>query len=1442
MDGQTLRDLAIKVSQYFLDFLDSDFRKAQAPRRRIVQQTDAGFRAGMRVAPYPSLQNALAQIIAKPVSGGLDLRFPPRAYQRPISSNLKAIIRENIQAIPSKAVMTVCVDVLRQAQESIGRSVENPEAWIDGVRQALCIAIGAEIVRPLLALLDGPLSQQAYAVQDSIYSAESELTQALAAPADEILGEVLARYQAGGSASELAAALASRVTIDGVRASLQNYFESFVAADAFLEFRDVETYVRTGENLQLYLYLGTVKYGNNLYPLFYIPVTVESLPGSEGFVLTLVPHLYVNKRAVDFVLQEHGARAQQQRVSPIRERIYYIDPAQSVLDVAAPLFGQIATAMDLAGQVDLGGAPAQASNAWVHLSNAMHLSAFDRADEALLNDYEEMILQARTNAPGVISLFEGIVRGALIEEPASARAQVEAAWDALPLVDRVVVDSPIPINEEQQKICWAIDRSAARIINVEGPPGTGKSHTITAIAFQGILKGRSTLILSDKTEALDVVQDKLTQTMSRARHDDQFPNPILRLGRDHANFKRLTSNQTLMQVQAYVRANVANKPRVDAQLAATKSHLQDQIKKTVETLGGLPLKQISELHQAEAALEILAPGLAAELQDSKLPDHPDPLVPAATADVARHISLVHQSKPNCTAESLQARLRVDAAIVVLAAGADRDALSLFDSLDADQLRQLTSWIVAYHQLRMPLFGYLFRGARVRALEADINGRLLPNEPVLLRNHVARLERVVAQTQALRHGLQSGSLDESMLRQFYTAIVRGSVPGPEAGVALRLVTAVRQALGDSVPDPLNGKALPAHAGQIWIAAADYIVRWTRTAHTFRSVPSYDYVSVKSQIERLHTSTMNAEVDNRLVTFMDNHRAEARALSSVISHRQKFPEDRFQNVKQAFPVILASIREFGEYMPLLPDLFDVVIIDEGSQVSIAQAFPALLRAKKIVVFGDTKQFSNVKSANASIELNNRYRGDLEQFFRARVSTEASRLHRLSRFDVKCSVLEFCQLCANYSVMLRKHFRSYAELISFSSKTFYNGQLQALKIRGVPIEDVIRFDMVDPATGATGRNRNEPEAEFILARLLELLEEDEPPTVGIITPFREQQVLLTKKLFWHARGSDFERKLRLKIMTADSCQGEERQVIFYSLVATREHDQLNYIFPIDLATADQLVEEKLKMQRLNVAFSRAQEMIWFVTSKPIDEFRGSIARVMHHYQQQLSKPDLHAAATDPKSPMERKVLDWLQKTAFYQQNEERIEIICQFPIGDYLRQLDQTYQHPNWRTDFLLRYTTDDVVANILIEYDGFEFHWAPGREVNVGNHERYLLQADVERQLTLESYGYRFLRINRFNMGRDPVQTLSDRLTKMVAKLGQDDVTPAALGAANAQAAGLANKEMRQCTRCAVIKPLSDFFDQALKGGDGNHGRVCVVCKTKAQARPAHGARRRRRWSR
>jgi superfamily I DNA and/or RNA helicase len=116
--------------------------------------------------------------------------------------------------------------------------------------------------------------------------------------------------------------------------------------------------------------------------------------------------------------------------------------------------------------------------------------------------------------------------------------------------------------------------------------------------------------------------------------------------------------------------------------------------------------------------------------------------------------------------------------------------------------------------------------------------------------------------------------------------------------------------------------------------------------------------------------------------------------------------------------------------------------------------------------------VKAAYASNERNNAYVSDLLEFFRRNVSPRNDDLERALRFNIKNSVLDLFELIRNYSVMLRKHFRGYQELISFSSDYFYGKRLQAVKFRGKPIEDVIKFtDLEHDGRHEKYKNTNSP-----------------------------------------------------------------------------------------------------------------------------------------------------------------------------------------------------------------------------------------------------------------------------------------------------------------------------------------------------------------------------------
>ena len=92
----------------------------------------------------------------------------------------------------------------------------------------------------------------------------------------------------------------------------------------------------TSEGNQLYLYVGTIKYGSSIYPMLYLPIETRRDEHHGTYTIKFANQLYANKRATDFVLQELGSRQQRQWLSPIPERITYLTTAESIAQAISP--------------------------------------------------------------------------------------------------------------------------------------------------------------------------------------------------------------------------------------------------------------------------------------------------------------------------------------------------------------------------------------------------------------------------------------------------------------------------------------------------------------------------------------------------------------------------------------------------------------------------------------------------------------------------------------------------------------------------------------------------------------------------------------------------------------------------------------------------------------------------------------------------------------------------------------------------------------------------------------------------------------------------------------------------------------------------------------------------------------------------------------------------
>ncbi len=537
--------------------------------------------------------------------------------------------------------------------------------------------------------------------------------------------------------------------------------------------------------------------------------------------------------------------------------------------------------------------------------------------------------------------------------------------------------------------------------------------------------------------------------------------------------------------------------------------------------------------------------------------------------------------------------------------------------------------------------------------------------------------------------------------------------------------------------------------------------------FSRVGVSNYRDVRESLENRLVAKMTAILDEKVVQYANTHQNTYRQLAKVIREKRKIPKEDLGDLVRAFPCLIIGIRDLGDYLPLEAGIFDVVIIDEASQVSIAQAFPAIIRGKKVVVFGDEKQYSNVKTSTADKEINSAsFNKVREVYFEAIRSLSPGKIEKIKdiaeRFNIKSSILDFLKNLANYHCSLKKHFRGYQEIMSFSNDTFYNHSLQIMKLRAKSIDEVIKFDFVQPdLRQEVYKNTNPEEADFILGKLNELKEQGLEASIGIITPFTNQQKLISNKVFESDNADYFKKSFNIKIMTFDTAQGEERDIIFYSMVEKEGENILRYIFPVSFKNLEDEEEGNLKAQRLNVGLSRAKETTHFVLSKKLEDVKGEIGNALRHFKRQLEEGKRLPKMDKAGSEMEKVLLHYIQQTNFYKENADKIEIIPQFEIGKYLKQISNA-DIPSYRVDFLMIFH-DGKDRVILLEYDGFEYHFRYGEDrVNELNYDRYYVEQDVERQRILESYGYDFLRVNKFILRDDPVGNLDKKFAQLLKK--------------------------------------------------------------------------------
>lgn len=534
--------------------------------------------------------------------------------------------------------------------------------------------------------------------------------------------------------------------------------------------------------------------------------------------------------------------------------------------------------------------------------------------------------------------------------------------------------------------------------------------------------------------------------------------------------------------------------------------------------------------------------------------------------------------------------------------------------------------------------------------------------------------------------------------------------------------------------------------------------------FDEVTTDNYSSLLQDIKEILALELQYKLSNQAVDFLADEKKLA-SLADALTRKQLLDSKLCQASQQAFPCVAGSATRIAETLPLESGLFDIVIIENAGSMSVADILPLLLRAKKALIIGSKDELPATLRLSVSSQLNDMYRYDISKTIRKQLEKlPADQKNTIiakveESFDVTRSGLEFCRNYANYEKTLTKQYGTTPEIAAFANKFFYGESLQLLSSRARPLTNVFVFEQVKPAGNEASYRTNDAEVRTIIEDLLRLKETNYQGTIAIVTPFAEQAALLQKELDECVITDWFERH-DLVVATFDTCSDIKRDYVFYSMVASDGHDWLSQVFPDDLpSTTGKTGQTTLSNKRLLAGVANARVTMHFVISKPAAEFTGSVKQMLEFYQAKLLTPSTKSTpgnTSDILLPAENDLAAVYDRTSFAEKHGSTAYFIANYQFADYLKAFSKGYQKPAYKVYFLVSYNEMPIV----IEYDDLKEKFLQGDKS--GKDGAYLSEQDVYGQKVMESYGYHFVRLNKYNLGGSPSHMLDKHLSHAIRR--------------------------------------------------------------------------------
>lgn len=463
-----------------------------------------------------------------------------------------------------------------------------------------------------------------------------------------------------------------------------------------------------------------------------------------------------------------------------------------------------------------------------------------------------------------------------------------------------------------------------------------------------------------------------------------------------------------------------------------------------------------------------------------------------------------------------------------------------------------------------------------------------------------------------------------------------------------------------------------------------------------------------------ATMNSLTTSSMILLKDKLFRKYSTVNRPVFSDLKELGKRASEVCEQYPVILSTT--FSARTTLKETIYDYLIMDEASQVSVETGALAMTCARNAVIVGDQLQLPNVITEEDKEKLNTIFR----EFQVPQGYNSAENSFLQSILSIVPNVEE---------TLLREHYRCHPRIINFCNQKFYKGQL-VIMTEDNNEENVMMAVKTVPGNHSRGLF-NQREIDVVEQEVLPLMAEDE--SIGIITPYNAQVNAFRKQL------------PEIETATIHKYQGREKDSIIMSVVD------------------DQITDFSDDPNLMNVAISRAKKRFCIVLSGNEQNKKGVISELVDYINynnftvieskissifdtlyRQYTQQRISFIANSPKiSEYESENLTYQLLMDILREHSEfgHLGILCHIPIkriikdNSLMNDSEKKYvSHYSTHLDFLI-YNHVSKKPVLAIETDGYMYH----KESTV-QHQRDLMKNHI-----LELYGLPLLRLSTTGSG-------------------------------------------------------------------------------------------------